>query len=238
MHCLTPCARLSVSIMLGVHMLTGFGTTADTTTGGLFIEGGGEAGKIERLPDGNIRLGLITVAPARREISFPATVNQLAGPIEVLIANPHGRVHESLLRSQVRPLHLQTVLYLLKLSNGARAATGGEQQGDLVDIDIEWKPPQGAPRRRPVEDWLHDTRTDSRAKRQGWVFVGSRVRNGLFLAGPAGNLAVTYSVPDTVLDTPDPEGHDDTLFQAVPVEGGPEVDDAVTVSITPREEPS
>ena len=188
----------------------------------------------KRLDNGDLILGEIRLHRRERELSFPAAINQLAGALEVLISTPSGRLHEALLRTTAKPLHLQTMLYLLGMRNGRRLGGPDGRQGDIVDIDIEWKRETGEVVREPVEAWILDQRTGKKAERYGWVFVGSAVSDGVFLADATGNVAVTYSVSDTVLDIPDRAGEDDTLFVANTSKREPGLDASVRVIVTPR----
>ena len=192
------------------------------------------APQCKRLANGDLVLGEIRLHRRERELSFPGAVNQLAGTLEVLISTPSGRLHEALLRTTAKPLHLQTMLYLLGLRNGRRLAGPEGRQGDIVDIDIEWKRTTGEVVREPVEAWILDQRTGEKAERYGWVFVGSAVSDGVFLADATGNVAVTYSVSDTVLDVPDRAGEDDTLFVANSSKRDPGLDASVRIIVTPR----
>ncbi|MFW6413859.1 MAG: YdjY domain-containing protein [Verrucomicrobiota bacterium] len=214
-------------------------------------------GKIKQLPGGDLKLGDIILHRDTKTISFPAEMNLRKGPLEVLIATSRGRLHESLLETDIRPLHLQTFLYLLGLDNGARMPSGHdaeepegssphqdtsassreadeeEGQGDLVDLDIRWEE-DGKTRTRPIEEYIINTHEDRTMKRHGWVFVGSSVKDGKFLADIEGNIALTWSIGSTVLDIPAEEGIDDSVYAADPDAGAPEVGDEVTVIITPR----
>lgn len=190
---------------------------------------------MERLPNGDVRLGLVTVHRRARTLSFPAVVNQDRDVLEVLIATPDGRLHESLLRTEAEPLHVQTCLILLGLHNGPRLPDAEGRQGDIVDLDIEWRNAAGEPIREPVEEWVLDQRSGKPMKRAGWVFVGSSVVDGLFLANAEGNLVLTYSVGDTILDIPTPAGEDDTNFIANENKKHPGVGGTVRVIVTPRE---
>ena len=190
--------------------------------------------EVVKLPNGDVRVGLVTVHPATHELSFPATYNLRQGILEVLIATPEGRLHESLLRSAARPLQLQTALILLGLRNGARLPGGTVPQGDIVDLELEWRRPDGALARLPVEQWIHDTKTNQPSARFGWVFTGVTFTNGVANAEIEGNLVVNYAVGDTVLDLPDAAAGDDTRFVVNTDQAGLKVGDAVRVILKPR----
>ena len=59
------------------------------------------AGKIpvgvKRLDDGNLQVGDIIVRVAKGELAFPARFELQDGALEVIIAKPNGRLHETLL---------------------------------------------------------------------------------------------------------------------------------------------
>lgn len=191
---------------------------------------------LERLPNGDVRLGAITLHRERRQISFAASVAMAAGPAEVLIATPEGRLHESLLKADARPLHLQVLLYLLDQNNGLRVPVRerATRQGDLLDIDLEWTTADGKTVTAPVEHFIRDNRTGKPMARQGWVFVGTVVREGVPLADLEGNLVLLWSQGNTVLDCPDPQADDDTLFSVNDERKELPAGQAVRVLITPR----
>lgn len=191
------------------------------------------------LPDGNLQVGEITIRRAAGELSFPAAIVLETGALEVIISHSHGRLHETLLKTEVKALQLQTMLYLLGAENGLRLPTEDGKQGALVDIDLEWVDAEGKNQREPIENWIIDRRLkDTTMRRIGWVFVGSAIKEGKFLADVEGNVVINYSVGSTVLDSPEPDSQwDDTLHSVntdkVKKAGG--ADKAVTVVFKPRQ---
>ena len=179
-------------------------------------------------------MGKILLHRRDRSISFPVEFVEQVSVLEVIVATPEGRLHESLLKADISPLQLQTMLYLLGLSNGPRLDTETLRQGDLVDLDIEWTDANGIRQREPIEAWIIDGRTQAPMKREGWVFVGSGIRNDVFLADSEGNICISYSVGSTILDIPDPAGADDTVFTANQDKPRPPTSADVRVLLTPR----
>jgi hypothetical protein len=176
----------------------------------------------ELLPDQNIKIGNITIHRRAREVSFPGILNMTEGDLEALIAMPHGRVHESLLVSDVDPLKLQLALLLAGAENGSR--DGGEKipQGTILYIDVQ--PKDG--KRFPVEDWLFNKKTSKGMDRFGWVFIGSSFTHDMrCLAKEEGNIVNVWSFGNTILDNPAPTGNDDDFIvvnpETVPKRGTP-----------------
>lgn len=190
---------------------------------------------IERLPNGDIRLGKIVLHRKERTLAFPATVALRQGALEVLIATTSGRTYESLLSTTIRPLYLQTLLYLLGLENGPRdPGPDARRTGDQVDIDVEWVTAKGEKRRQPIEDWVRDNRTEKPMRRLGWVFVGSSFQNGNCLADLEGNVVLLYTSGATILETADRRSSDDTLFSADLTRVRLDPGATVTVIVKPR----
>ncbi|MBQ6473989.1 MAG: hypothetical protein IJJ33_18515 [Victivallales bacterium] len=187
---------------------------------------------VSKLPNGDLQVAGITVRRQAKELAFAGAFKLEAGALEVIIAHPHGRVHETLLTTEVKALQIQTMLYLLGAQNGVRLPGGKQPQGTLVDIFVEWKDQEGKLQRRPVEEWILDRRTNQPMKPVGWTFVGSTIKNGVFLADSEGNVALNYSVGETILDLPDPQSQDDDELHTVNT-AQPQPKD-VTIVLKPR----
>jgi hypothetical protein len=191
--------------------------------------------KIETLPGGGVRVGDIRVDPDTRSVSFPATMNLAEGVLEVIVATPRGRLHEALLKADVSPMALQALLYTLDLNNGPRLTDSTGRRGDVVDLDLEYTAADGRTVREPVESWIRDTRTGKAKPRTGWVFVGSTMRDGVFLAEEEGNICINYSVGSTIFDNPDADGIDDTIHVVESSRTDLKPGAAVKVIVTARE---
>ncbi len=195
------------------------------------------------LPNGDIRLGCITLHRQDRRISFPATVvmaadtaaqSERGGIIDVLIAHSKGRLYEAVFSTEAVPSQIQAMLILLGLNNGARLAKDGQKQGDLVDIDVEWMRKDGMTVVEPVENFLQDTRTKKSMARAGWVFTGTTVQEGMANADAEGNVVLSWSCGATILDTPDPAGERTNLFVVNPEHAQPPVKTPVRLIMTPH----
>ena len=192
-------------------------------------------GTLQRLPDGNALIDGVTVRAAQRELSFPGRFALKEGALEVIVARPNGRLHETLLVTDVSAVAVQTALYLLRARNGARTDQNPKlRQGTLVDIDIEWTDDQDTPHRSPVEDWILDLRTQQPLQRRGWTFTGSGIHQGKFLADAEGNIVINWSQGATVLDSPDPESVSDTLHAILETRPQPTRHPNVTIVLKPR----
>ena len=83
-----------------------------------------EAPKGVELGDHRYRYGDIEFNGKTREIRVPTQVNMREGIIEYAVVHGDGKIHESLLVTEVRPSHLQTVMKLCRYRSG---------EGDVFD---------------------------------------------------------------------------------------------------------
>lgn len=197
-----------------------------------------------RLPNGDIRIGSVTLHRKERRISFPGKVVmdpsmaprlELGGVIEVLIARTQfGRLYEAILATDALPSHVQVMLILLGADNGPRLPDAQGRRGALVDIDVEWKKADGTVVTEPVENFLQDKRVKATMKRIGWVFTGTTVQHGVVGADAEGNVALTWSSGSTILDSPDPQAANTDLFVCNPQHPEPKEGTPVRIILTPR----
>ena len=169
---------------------------------------------IQRLNDHRYRIGDVTVDGEVGEVHIPAAVNQDEGLIELIACGAEGKRHESVLVTHIRPMHLQVALLLLGLEQGTPVAHVGDSvppTGERVKIEFEW---DGAGDGRfPIEHLVRRIDTGRAMSPQPWIFVGSRVENGMFVADLDQSLITTYRDPATILDNGQPEGANDELFE-------------------------
>lgn len=203
----------AVSLLSGVAVAALWLLAAAPLAGAAEAASAAAVPAVETLPGGAVRVGEILVDPESRSVSFPATMNLGEGVLEVIIATSRGRLHEALLKTDVSPMALQALLYTLNLNNGPRLTDSTGRRGDLVDIDLEYTVADGTTVREPVESWIRDTRKGTTKARTGWAFVGSVMRDGVFLAEAEGNICINYSVGSTLLDNPDADADDDTIHE-------------------------
>jgi len=166
------------------------------------------------LPNGDFELNGTILRKQAREIALPCRFVLSEGALEVIVAKPDGRMHETLLCTDIAAVQVQAMLYLLGAENGSRLPEQG-RQGDIIDLFVEWQDDKGQTQRQRIEYWIMDTRSGKNLEPAGWVFVGSTLRNGVFQADYEGNVVINYSVGATVLDSPDPAARDDDTLHVV-----------------------
>ncbi len=165
--------------------------------------------QVERITDKVFRVGAAVVDTQARTVTCKGAVNMDSGAIEYLAVAPHGKTHESLLRIDVRPLHLQVALLMLDLEPKNILKFQGDPavpQGDPVEIRIRWRDGKGAEQTVRAEEWLQETPTRHSMPPNQWAFTGSRVLKEGFEADLSKSLVAVYHDPAAILDNPLPGG--------------------------------
>lgn len=159
---------------------------------------------VMQVGENRYRLGEIEINAETREISFPVVVNMReGGPIEYLLVHEHGKVHESIFTTTISPLHLQIALKLLKYESGygdvfnllltpelleTEGGTAAER-GDSVEFRFV---PQGKTQALHLPDLIMDGMTRAAMAGAPWIYTGSRIENGTFMAEAEGSIIAIY----------------------------------------------
>ncbi len=164
---------------------------------------------VEKITEHVFRVGAILVDTTSRTATCPGVINMDEGAIEYLAVAPHGKLHESLLRLDVRPLHLQVALLMLGLDPKNVLKFQGDRttpQGAPVSIKISWHARTGEVVRVPAEELMMEMPGEKRMPAHDWVFTGSRVLRAGFEADLAKSLVAVWHDPAAILDNPLPGG--------------------------------
>lgn len=186
---------------------------------------------IEKIGPGMYALGEIRINKNARSLSFPASVNMGQGLLEYLLVRVGGKTHESLFRTKVEPAHLQLALLLLGAEGTNqpldRQGSGDIPQGAPLDITVTYQKDGRVLAIKP-EAWIahrdQDKFVDLSAPLK-WVFTGSMVHDGLFLAQIHGSMASIFRDPAAIVDNASPGGESDRMWYvketAIPPAGTP-----------------
>ncbi len=196
---------------------------------------------VEKVSPGVFRLGDIKIYKETRSIAFPGNVNMDKGLLEYILVKSSGKTHESLFRTDVEPYHLQIAFLLLGFEGTDRPITaqGSEEKpkGDPVEITIDYMKRDGDAVggrnvRIKTEEWVVKKINNSikDVGKLDWVYTGSVVIQGQFIAQSGGSIIAIYHDPAALIDNASPGGESDEIWfvkeGSVPPVGTP-----VTVTI-------
>ena len=93
---------------------------------------------IQKVRDGVFQVGNVTVDKNQGQVTTTGEINMAEGLLEYLACGPMGKLHESLLKMDVQPFHLQVALLLLGLEPGSKPldhqGASGVPEGDPVQL--------------------------------------------------------------------------------------------------------
>ena len=180
---------------------------------------------------GVFAIGACRIVKAEGKVEFPATVNMQEGALEYLLVGTGGKLHESLLRTEVEPLSLQIALLLAGMEGSlAPLKQQGEDrlpEGDAVAITVRWQR-DGQEKMARLDELIRQGK--ELAPSLPWVFTGSVVRDGVFAAQVERSLIAVYHDPVALIDHRQRGGGDDRLW-SVNSSIVPAVGTEMTVSI-------
>lgn len=206
--------------------------------------------QVEELPDGKVRIGLVTLDRKSREIRIPSVVNMSGNELlEFALVHTQGKIHESLLTSDALPLHLNLAFKLLRYPPSAHLYLEVDADGSITDrfrqekpeikaaaslkIEVEWTQ-DGRTRKNPINDWIVNAATGKAMPADPWIYGGSFFYNGKFVAQDSGDMLAIFLSNAALVNFSGQDNQSDEVWTAfpkrVPQEGTP-----VTVIISPHQ---
>jgi hypothetical protein len=172
---------------------------------------------LRRLGEGIYGLGPVRLDKNKRTVTFPCSVNMSEGVVEYALVHSTGKVHESVLKTEVNAAQIHLASLLLGLAEPPHEAVARgiprELAGLRIRIWAQWTR-AGVEKQVPLEDLVSNTLTKSRMSRGTWVYNGSRVVHGTFLAERDGSMVSVIADPDALVNSPRPGREDDEIWTA------------------------
>ncbi len=188
---------------------------------------------IKMITPGIFEIGGIYLDKKEGTVEFDSVLNMDKGLLEYLIVGNSGKVHESLLKTEIEPYNLQIALLLIGLEGSmnplSEQGDPRRPDGDSVRIRVKWEN-KGKIYERPIEEWVFRKDSNSVLGPTDWVFTGSVISNGVFMAQVEKSIVAVYHDPTAMIDNPMPEGASDEIW-FVNEHAVPPIGTKVTVSI-------
>lgn len=201
---------------------------------------------LQSIGPGLFQIGDVTLDKARRAVTFAAVINMNQGPMEYLLVSTHGKVHESILRTEARADHLHVAMLLLDAKGAAPGPvadpakpTGGSPNidkpgsetlpGDPLKIEVSWNF-EGKETTRNAEALVSNLQTKVPMEKGNWVYNGSEFVNGIFQAQVTGSIASLITDRQCLINNIS-QGHDNDDIWAVNTNGLPPVNTPVRVTL-------
>jgi hypothetical protein len=178
-------------------------------------------------------IGKVRFDKKQRTAQFDARVNMSTGFVEYLLVSTSGKLHESIFQTEIEPYHLHTAMLLLGAQVGPQKALPGEPidifEGDPVTIRVGYKS-GGRNLEIPAEDWVFNKNTAQPMERGNWIYTGSRIIDGTFLAQRDRSIVSIITDPFALINNPR-KGHEDDAIWSAHSPRIPPIDTPVVITI-------
>jgi hypothetical protein len=211
-------ARVCVLLagMILVFAQAGFGQTPESAENQPAPKDATTVPSVVFIPEtGHVKVGEVEIDPVAHRIQFPAEINMQEGLLEYAIVADRGKLHESLLSTDVDPLHVQVALTLLGLKgrpDKSLEPNPAEPVGEKLRIEVEWTGPDGTLFRKRLEQMITDQSSGKAMRDMQWVFTGSRIVDGVLMVLQERSLVAIYRDSLAMIENPLPEAIDDTIW--------------------------
>lgn len=164
----------------------------------------------------------ITFSKQNQTVTFPAKVNMRIGILEYLLVQESGKTHESLFSTKIDPVQLQVVMLLLGVKipadndkappdqlDATYLANAPKLKGEPIAVTVSWQK-EGREVRVPLDDLI--LKKDAPVQGGTWIYNGSMVIEGKFLAQLEGSLIALVTDPAALMNNPRPGSNDDQIW--------------------------
>jgi hypothetical protein len=195
---------------------------------------------------GIYEVGTVRLDQRQRSITFPATLNRSDVPMEYFLVTTYGKTHESILKTEAAPFDIHLAMLLLGARESGDANFPGTPTngvpglianpssetipGDKAAITVKWKTARGETE-HAAEDlvWRSDRR--SALEHGAWVYNGSLIIRGKFLAQESGSIVSLVTDPVALVNNIAP-GHDNDDIWTANTNNLPPAGEPVEVTIS------
>jgi hypothetical protein len=208
---------------------------------------------VKELDAERLQIGEVVFNRKTREIRFPAAVN-MAGDelLEFLVVHANGKVHESLLVTEISATHLNLAFKLLRYPASSEFYAVQEADGSYsnrfpevpaevkeaarLDLSVEWEE-GGKKRVAKLHEWISHGSTGQAMAADPWVYGGSGVFEGKFMAETSGDIAAIFLSNSALINYSGKDNNSDEVWLPFPKRVPPE-GTKVTVVIAPFKKPA
>ncbi len=178
----------------------------------VFTQDAGEKpNPVEKITESYYRIGTVHLDKDKKEVYINGKVNMIDGMIELVACGPRGKLHESVLVLDIVPHELQVALLLLGMESSRIVYNDDSTQvvgGDEVEIFVSWDDEKTV----VTAGELFKNIETGKPPKTKWIFLGSRVLDGLFVADKEESIVTTYHDPYSIIDFAASGADNDELF--------------------------
>jgi hypothetical protein len=167
---------------------------------------------LKEIEPGVFALGEIRLDKKAGSIQFPAAVNMREGMVEYWLVGSGGKLHESVLSTELEPYQIHVAMLLLGIQT---AQPPDLLSGDNIQIRVSWTA-DDREIQRTAEELVSNLQTGKSMSPGPWNYTGSRMIEGLFVAQRDRSIVSTIEDPDALVNNPRPGRENDEIWEANP----------------------
>lgn len=166
---------------------------------------------LKEISPGIFQLGLVQLDKEQKTIQFPASVNMTNGLIEYFVVTGTGKLHESILKTEIEPSQIHLAMLLIGAEGTPTNSSSTNISGDKLTIDVSWKD-GGIAKRFPAEDFILHNKGKSPMAKEGWIYNGSKIMDGTFIAQRDGSIVSIITDQLALANCLHPEHDNDEIW--------------------------
>ncbi|MBM3833575.1 MAG: hypothetical protein FJ403_09955 [Verrucomicrobia bacterium] len=167
---------------------------------------------LKSIGDGIFKIGEVRFNKQKKQVWFPGTVNLTDVVIEYGIVGPGGKLHEGLLATPAHAQQIHLAMLLLGMTNQtARVESGQPLTGAPIHIFVAWTS-AGKETKVRLEDLICKQKGGAPMERGFWLYNGSRVLQGVFMAHASESIAAIIEDIDALVNNPRQGREDDEIW--------------------------
>ena len=115
----------------------------------------------QQIAPGIFQLGPVRLNKAEQTVRFPAAVNMTNGLVEYFVVTGTGKLHESVLKTEVEPAQIHIAMLLLGAQDASTNAASTHISGNKFAVELSWKN-GGVEKHSRGEEWILTKRLNHR----------------------------------------------------------------------------
>ncbi|MEO5802332.1 MAG: YdjY domain-containing protein [Verrucomicrobiota bacterium] len=166
---------------------------------------------LQQVAPGIFQLGSVRLNKERKTIQFPATINMTNGLIEYLVVTGIGKLHESILKTDTEPSQIHIAMLFIGAQGAGTNSIRTNISGDKFTIELNWKN-GGSEKHAYAEDFIFNSKTKSPMSKVAWIYNGSKLIDGTFIAQRDGSIVAIISDPLALANNAQPDRDNDEIW--------------------------
>ncbi len=163
---------------------------------------------LKEVAPGQFELDGVQLNKRLRTVEFEAKINMTEGLVEYLVVHTRGKVHESVLQTDIDPYKIHVALLLIGVTS-TNQPKAEALSGPATEIEITWN--NGAKRLR-AEELIWNKQSETPMSRGPWFYNGSQTENAVFAAQSEGSIVSIIDDPLALANNPRPGRDNDEIW--------------------------